>query len=490
MRESLEQLLRAADAPSAERAEALWAEYRSGGPGAEAAFTTLLAWYGLVIYRRIWGFVRSDAADDVFQDVLAKLHRQRGKLVTFEHALRWLRTVAVRQCVDAHRRTARQKVRERKAGRPEGEAPSGERLELQEMLAVALSKLSREHREVVALVFFEGLDKQHAAKVLGINRDTLADRLNVALSRLQQLVPAPAVLAAAGTVGVPAALSAQLPHPSTNRLTELAAAAWAKAAPAGSWLGKVAAILVGLVGAGGVTWAAWPRPDPVGGVAATAEARPEPRSETLQERNRRVLVAETLPRIVESLRPMALGGGEVRVTRLLVHDFRALFDIELRHGGDPPVLAPSRVRIFLDTRNGKCSVVCDPWGRGEFRNIDVDRPIVLGRVPGLGIEWARRVEPLTRTVAILGEFPPDPRVHEAAAWHAAAVAAALAPYRASGSTTGTGVGCPPSGCARRPARTTRSTWRGWAARCWGRPSNWSSSRTAASGSGRGTPRSP
>lgn len=33
MRESLEQLLRAADVPSPEWAEALWAEYRSGGPG-------------------------------------------------------------------------------------------------------------------------------------------------------------------------------------------------------------------------------------------------------------------------------------------------------------------------------------------------------------------------------------------------------------------------------------------------------------------------
>ena len=85
MRESLEQLLRAADVPSPERAEVLWAEYRTGGPGAEAAFNTLLAWYGLVIYRRIWGFVRSDAAEDVFQDVLAKLHRRRQKLATFEH---------------------------------------------------------------------------------------------------------------------------------------------------------------------------------------------------------------------------------------------------------------------------------------------------------------------------------------------------------------------------------------------------------------------
>ena|SRR5947209_6591559 len=130
MRESLTRLLRAADVPSPERAETLWAEYRSGGPGAEAAFTTLLAWYGLGVYRRIWGFVRSDAAEDVFQDVLAKLHRERRRLGTFEHALRWMRVAAVRRCVDAHRRAARRRTRERGTTRPEGGASAGARAEL------------------------------------------------------------------------------------------------------------------------------------------------------------------------------------------------------------------------------------------------------------------------------------------------------------------------------------------------------------------------
>lgn len=165
MREPLEQLLRAADAPNAERAELLWAEYRAGAgspeattrTAADAAFATLLAWHGGAIYRRVWGFVRSDAADDVFQDALAKLHRERAKFATFEHALRWLRTVAVTQCVDAHRRETRRKARELAKAVPADEAaPPGSRFEFEEALRVALAKLSEKEREAVALVFFEG----------------------------------------------------------------------------------------------------------------------------------------------------------------------------------------------------------------------------------------------------------------------------------------------------------------------------------------------
>src|SRR5262245_17001282 len=115
MRDSWEQLLRAADVPNPERAELLWAEYRTDGPGSQAAFTTLLAWYGLAIYRRIWGFVRSDAAEDVFQDVLTTLHQKRSGLVNFANdVLPWLRTVAVYECVTTYRRTARRKTREAK----------------------------------------------------------------------------------------------------------------------------------------------------------------------------------------------------------------------------------------------------------------------------------------------------------------------------------------------------------------------------------------
>lgn len=74
-------------------------------------------------------------------------------------------------------------------------------------------------------------------------------------------------------------------------------------------------------------------------------------------------------------------------------------------------------------------VVWDPWGRGQFRDLDVTRPIILLRIPELKIDSVLRIAPLTAAVAVLKTFPPDPRAHVAAARHAGAVRAVLAPYR-------------------------------------------------------------
>jgi RNA polymerase sigma-70 factor (ECF subfamily) len=381
MRESLEQLLRAADVPSPERAEALWAEYRSGGPGAEAAFNTLLAWYGLVIYRRIWGFLRSDAAEDVFQDVLAKLHRERQKLDTFEHALRWLRTVAVRQCVDAHRQSTRRNTRERRASRPEDEAPLGEQIELQEMLAVALSKLSAEHREAVALVFFEGLDKQDAAKVLGINRDTLADRLTVALSRLQKLVPTPAMLAAGGVAGMQAALSARPQPPSASRLGELAKAAWSNVPPSGLWMGKAAVVLAGLAGFGAVTWASWPRPEPTPAVADSAAKQTAQTAaneeETLQAKNVRLTRRDVVPRVLPELQKFLPPDNPIRLVN--VHGIGSKVECEFRT--TKPVLPlfgkPAGFRVRYCVLRRWMEMESDLDGSGAWQRVDPERPILL-----------------------------------------------------------------------------------------------------------------
>jgi RNA polymerase sigma-70 factor (ECF subfamily) len=433
MRDVLEQLLRAADVPNTERAELLWAEYRGDGPGAEEAFATLLAWYGLSIYRRIWGFVRSDAAEDVFQDVLAKLHRQRQSLATFEHALRWLRMVAVRQSVDAHRREARRKAREHRASRPEGETLAGERAELQEMLADALTKLSKELREVVALVFFEGLSRQDAAKVLGINRDTLADRLNVALSRLQRLVPAPAVLATAGAVGVPATLSAEPPVLSAARLSELAKGAWAKASPSGLWLGKVAAVLVGLAGLGGATWVAWPQPDPVVTAAPQpprAIAAPQPlptRVESVSDRNLRIFRAEVLPLQKAALKGLVVGGAEIVLRSVQARDTRIQCVYELPFGADRLGVV-SHIEFIYDTSTRRTQVYYDMFGDGQAKPLDPERPLILGQNPLTGSKIVIRFASVEDAVAAFVHLPQDEQTESEARAYQLALEQAIAPY--------------------------------------------------------------
>jgi RNA polymerase sigma factor (sigma-70 family) len=179
MKDLLEKLLRARQRPAPECVERRWDEYRNGADStdparkaaADAAFATLLAWFGGSLYRHIWGFVRTDAADDVFQDVLQKLHVQRlnPRLASFDdNVLPWLRTVAIRQCIDAHRRRVRRQEREFRTAKSSNAASGGEEtIDLQELLAVALAKLPVDYQKAVALHYFEGLDRQDAAKALG-----------------------------------------------------------------------------------------------------------------------------------------------------------------------------------------------------------------------------------------------------------------------------------------------------------------------------------
>jgi RNA polymerase sigma factor (sigma-70 family) len=268
MREILEHLLQSVDVPNSERAQLHWDEYRSGAASpdpavkaaADAAFATLLAWYGGGLYRHIWGFIRTDAAEDVFQDVLRKLHekRQSSRLADFHaNVLPWLRTVAIRECVDAHRRAARRRSREEKAARPENEPRSENRNELQEVLAVALARLTPAEQQAIALHYFEGLDKQATAAILGVHRDTVADRLHRALARLKKLVPTPVGILVGGSLTGPAALTARPPSLNSVRLSELIIGAFAKSSSVGWSKGRIAfAMLMGL-GMSGTSVAAW-----------------------------------------------------------------------------------------------------------------------------------------------------------------------------------------------------------------------------------------
>lgn len=264
MRQFIERLLQTVDPPDPERAERLWAEYRAGGPKADTAFATLMAWYGGAIYRRIWGFVRSDAAEDVFQDVLVRLHRHRHKFTGFEHALRWLRGVAVTQSLNARRGNARRTNRERTRAAEGGTATCEvEAAELGDALRTALAKLPEREREAVALVYFEGMTRQNGAAALGVHRDTMTKLLDTALGRLKSALAATAIGAALTTAGVETALAAN-PGLPLARLSVLAEAAWMNARGSGfAW--PPARKLVPLVLVGGLmavvaatfTWSAF-----------------------------------------------------------------------------------------------------------------------------------------------------------------------------------------------------------------------------------------
>lgn len=364
-------LTQAANASDPERAEPLWAAYRAGGPDAAAAFATLMAWYGGRIDRRVRGFVRGDVADDVFQEVLVRLHRHRHRLGTFEYALRWARKVAVSLSLRALRTERRRQARERVRAVAVTAADTPPAAELHDAVRVAVARLPAKEREAVALVFFEGLTRQAAAEAVGVHRDTLAKRIDSALGRLKK------ALAVAGGVAAVEALAAT--PAGTDPLTALITAACERAEPAGGswsplvwWLGGLTAA-VGLA-TGGVVW--WPRPDPP---APTDSAR----AESLEERNERLFRADVLPELLAELARMLPPANPPRFVGVATSGTQLTCEFASERGLIGTA-KPFRLRLYYCTLQREFRVESDPLGNGKWRWVDPARPIILDPgIPGL-----------------------------------------------------------------------------------------------------------
>ncbi|OWK41896.1 RNA polymerase sigma factor [Fimbriiglobus ruber] len=267
MSHSLVDFLRTASGPSPDRADVLWARYRETGD--EAAFTTLVGWYGNGIYRRILIAAGFDhpLAEEVFQATLFKLHERRQTLAcpTFEAALAWWRAAAGNEVRMALRGRRRGRARETEVARNPATAVAADaeteilRTELLAELGAAFNRLRPEYRETLALLYFENLPESRAAEILGRHRETVARWAACGLARLRDLLAARGVLPAAGgtaVAGVTLANAARAATPSTVRIVELAIAARVAnpsgaALAAASWAKKIVAALATAVLAGG-----------------------------------------------------------------------------------------------------------------------------------------------------------------------------------------------------------------------------------------------
>lgn len=304
-----------------------------------------------------------------------------------------------------------------------------------------LGRLPDRFRLPLECVYLDGMTHAEAARALGWPKGTVDSAVARGLARLRARsgrLGLAGILATAG--GLEAVLAAGA-RPTPLKWVAAAVRAAASASPRRADPLAVArayattrsvglAVAAGAVGLAvclgvGITLALRPAP-PQATQTHPAGDGPAP-AETLADRNRRVLEADTLPRVVEALRPLALNGGEVRVTRLVAHDFRAWFEVELRHRDAPPGLTMTRFRVYFATGSGSLSVRIDRTGTGKFLQLTLDKPIILLRVPELKIEVVLRSEPLDAMLAALRDFPTDLRAVDAEARHCDEVARALTP---------------------------------------------------------------
>ena len=126
-------------------------------------------------------------AEDVVQETLLRAWRHRTILEADPPAVRaWLHTVARNLVIDDWRsRRAHPEVPVAEVPEGGGEPDRSDELLLSWVVAEALTRLSREHRDVLLECYYRGRPVAEAARLLGVPEGTVKSRTHYALRALR-----------------------------------------------------------------------------------------------------------------------------------------------------------------------------------------------------------------------------------------------------------------------------------------------------------------
>ena len=207
MNSTIEQMPRcnAESAPSASWSdEDLLLEYRSLGD--RRAFDELVHRYERELYNYLRRYLGdAEMAEDAFQGTFLQVHLKCDRFEPGRRVRPWLYTVATNQAIDAQRRDRRHRMvsLDRRCMGKGGDDSTGslvdlldgdydspvEQLESAEQareVRQAVDQLPESLREVLLLVYYQGLKYREAADVLSIPVGTVKSRLHAAIRRLNQ----------------------------------------------------------------------------------------------------------------------------------------------------------------------------------------------------------------------------------------------------------------------------------------------------------------
>jgi len=186
--------------------EELLLGYRDGGD--QDAFNQLVHRYE----GELFGYLRhylgdADMADDVFQQTFLQVYLKCGQFDADRKVRPWLYTVATNQAIDLQRRNRRHGMvsLDRRGNRNSesdanglsdlldcprpGPAEEAEWAEQRDQVRLALDDLPEQTRQVVLLVYFQGLKYREAADVLSIPVGTVKSRIHAAVQKLSETLP-------------------------------------------------------------------------------------------------------------------------------------------------------------------------------------------------------------------------------------------------------------------------------------------------------------
>jgi RNA polymerase sigma-70 factor (ECF subfamily) len=159
--------------------------------------------------KELYGYLRhylgdADMAADVFQQTFLQVHLKCDQFEPGRKVRPWLYTVATNQAIDYQRRNRRHRMTsldrvtrgnaEEEAGTlaellgvsADGPADNVESAEQHEALRRAVDALPGVCKEVVMLIYFQGLKYREAAEVLSLPVGTVKSRLHTAVQKLTE----------------------------------------------------------------------------------------------------------------------------------------------------------------------------------------------------------------------------------------------------------------------------------------------------------------
>ena len=130
------------------------------------------------------------AASDITQQIFLKLLTTIGQFRGDSQFTSWLHRLVVNCCIDEQRKRKRwlgfEEMPIKKSTSREPHDQRYERMEIAEVVKVAVSELKPKFRVAVLLKYVEGLSYEEIATVMGCSKGTVASRLNRSHKQLAQ----------------------------------------------------------------------------------------------------------------------------------------------------------------------------------------------------------------------------------------------------------------------------------------------------------------
>jgi RNA polymerase sigma-70 factor (ECF subfamily) len=161
--------------------------------GDQAAMATLFRRHNTRVFRFVTRLVPdASLAEDIVSEVFADVWRQAGDFEGRSQVSTWMLSIARYKALSAWRRRQDVELDEFGADSIPDETDTPEEAMLRSdrsaQLRACLKQLSREHREIVDLVYYHDRTIEEVAEIINVPRNTVKTRMFYARKRLAQLL--------------------------------------------------------------------------------------------------------------------------------------------------------------------------------------------------------------------------------------------------------------------------------------------------------------